>query len=251
MTVIDGRLFLGCEFRDEEYALMVYTSDGTTAGTVPIGGPVVDAKQDQESGGPAERAMPKCLPPDPVREFWSQYGLIHLTWDDDLFALYGTQFERVVLHDSALGVSAYTNSYPVLLGDTLFYGCWNGLWAVSLNFRFTRTPYASWREVGDPLLLNVACAGYIGSISYQGFKDGALLDGATSPEFRIDSLTEDDEGWYTCRVTDTAKAIHQTEPIFVEVFEEGSLPAAGPLALLALAAACTIATANAIKRKRC
>lgn len=243
MVALDERLLFWCQYVG--IGVDLYASDGTAAGTVLVDTP-----------WPAEKQAPaKTMPPPPINQIWSQNGVINISCysGSTLARLSGTQVQTVQLHDSALGVtdgaSASIGSRPLFLGDTEYFcGRNSGLWAA--GFRFTKTPHAPWSQVGDPLLLAVECAGYVGAISYQWFKDGGLIDGATSAEFRIDSLAEDDEGWYSCRVTDTAKAIHETEPVFVQVFAPGELPATGAPALCAIAATCAASALGAFRRKK-
>jgi hypothetical protein len=115
---------------------------------------------------------------------------------------------------------------------------------------FVETPTGGWKEVGDPLLLRVLVDGTLGQVTYQWVKDGIDLSGETSNTFDIEALTPDDEGWYSCRVTDEAKGTYETAPVLVRVFPEGALPATGLTGLCLVAVACGLAAVRAVSRKR-
>jgi ELWxxDGT repeat protein len=234
---VDGFIYF-TGMADDLFSL--YRSDGTVEGTV-----VVD----------------NIDPSGHVHEIWSQDGITYLSWETagglgsiyNLGRVSGSGIEWIELRDVALGVtdmaSAVTHPYTVA-NTTYFCGRdTGGLWRVNTAFHFLQTPYPQWRLVGDPLTLTVECAGGVGELSYQWIKDGVEIDGATDPTYHVDSVIQDDEGSYTCRVTDATKTIYETEPALIEVFEEGEMPAAGPLTLILMAAACAIGAARTILRK--
>ncbi len=97
---------------------------------------------------------------------------------------------------------------------------------VESDFRWVEKPSGGWKEVGDSLLLRVVCGGTMGGVTYQWIRDGDDISGETNAQLDIASLTEADQGWYTCRVTDESKGVFTFVPIFIEVFPEGSLPVA-------------------------
>ena len=100
---------------------------------------------------------------------------------------------------------------------------------------------AGWKEDGERLALAVEFPGAVGATTYQWFRDDATILGETSHVYQVDSLTADDSGWYSCEVTDEAKALYEVGPVFVAVFPAGSLPAAGAAALCVLAGLLTLA----------
>jgi hypothetical protein len=83
-----------------------------------------------------------------------------------------------------------------------------------------------WMEEGTPLDLTVMFPGAIGETSYAWYKDGAPLTGETDAILQVESLTLDDSGWYSCRVSDEGKGLYETDPVLISVFPQGSLPIA-------------------------
>jgi len=227
---IDGNIY----FRGNQ----LYRSDGTVEGTAVI--QVTVSWPDQ---------------------IWSQDGITYCgSRELDQYVVFwklgqvsDNAVEWMDLRDVAQGVvdEASSASRPYTIGNTTYYvGKVSGLWAVNNTFHFVTRPYSAWKTVGDPLELSVECAGGIGTLSYRWYKDGAPIDDATDATFVIESLTEDDGGLYTCRVTDAAKTIYETEPALIEVFAEGELPAAGPASLLVMAAGCAAWAVRRLLRKR-
>jgi len=219
----DGQIYFRRSTSDPE-GLNLYRSDGTAEGTVLVA----------------------ALDMGTITDVWSQDGFTYFGWRElyypgSLGRITETGFEWIELRDVALGVSdtAYSGTRPYTVGNyTYFCGRHGGLWSVNTAFHFVTVPYASWETVGDRLELNVECAGGVGALSYQWFKGGEPILHATDATFVIESLTKDDEGSYTCRVTDAAKTVYETDPAVIEVFEESEMPAAGPAALVLTAAAC-------------
>jgi hypothetical protein len=111
------------------------------------------------------------------------------------------------------------------------FGVWGG-WSFQLRntvdpFEWIEVPKGGWKEIGQPLSLRVRVAGTIGAVSYQWIKNDVELPGAVSSELHFDALALDDTGWYSCRVTDGAKSVHTSGPVFVKVFSSGTLPVGG------------------------
>ena len=232
IKVVDNQIYFG---HSENYG-QLFRSDGTPEGTVKLA---------------TLRYM------EYVFDVWSFNGDTYFasSFDGNLGRVIGDGIEWVDMEDVELGVSDRGSGYPfelpAMLGNQMYLtGTTGGLWAINRAFRFTQTPHAPWHEVGDPLSLSVGCEGGIGELSYQWFRDGEAVDGATDPTYHVDSVTHDHEGSYTCRVTDETDTVYETDPLFVDIFPEGAMPAAGPLALFALAAACTIGAARVIKRRK-
>jgi len=236
---VDGKIYF-TRYVSYPHDPGLYQSDGTAEGTV-----LVDAL---EEGGQ-------------VDDLWSQDGVTYLGWKApgglsyiyELGRVSENGIEWIELRDVEQGVSDTASSVtrPYTVGNTTYFcGTHGGLWAVNNDFQFVKTPYGAWKTVGDPLELSVECAGGIGTLSYQWYKDGAPIDDATDATFVVESLTEDDEGSYTCRVTDAAKTIYETDPALIEVFAEGELPAAGPVAIVVMAAGCAAWGVRRLLRKR-
>ena len=236
---LDGNLYF-FRYTDDPDARQLYRSDGTAQGTVLV------------------ETIDKSGQPD---QMWSQDGVTYLGWKApgglsyiyELGRVSENGIEWIELRDVEQGVSDTASSVtrPYTVGNTTYFcGTHGGLWAVNNDFQFVKTPYGAWKTVGDPLELSVECAGGIGTLSYQWYKDGAPIDDATDATFVVESLTEDDEGSYTCRVTDAAKTIYETDPALIEVFAEGELPAAGPVAIVVMAAGCAAWGVRRLLRKR-
>jgi hypothetical protein len=113
------------------------------------------------------------------------------------------------------------------------------------------TSAGGWKEVSDPLMLRVLVDDAYGPVTYQWVKDGIDLSDKTSNTLDIEALALNDEGWYSCRVTDEAERTYETVPVFVRVFPQGALPAAGLTGLCIVALACGLAAIRAVSRKRC
>ncbi len=136
-------------------------------------------------------------------------------------------------------------------GSSLFP--FNDIWYRALpHFEFTDPPRGGWFEEDRGLNLSAA-ANTTGAVTYQWTKDGVDIADATNSTFNIPALTIDDQGWYSCIVTDDSKTVHSTPPVYVQVFAAGSLPAANVTALIltALATLCGgLSMLNGRKRKR-
>ena len=119
------------------------------------------------------------------------------------------------------------------------------------EFEFTVLPQGGWFEEGESFILSVGVSGAVGLVTYQWTKDGLELAGETFWTYEVAGATSYDEGAYTCRATDEAKAVSdETPPAFVRVFRAGSLPAAGVIGLCIAVMACVSAGAFVISRKR-
>jgi len=118
------------------------------------------------------------------------------------------------------------------------------------NGEISEPPCGGWFEVGDPLELCVGVSGMMGALSYQWLKDDEALPGETDACYIVDAVALADDGWYVCRVSDGGKTVYETDPVHVEVFAVGSLPAAAACGLALLVAACGLAGGRALWRKR-
>jgi hypothetical protein len=92
-------------------------------------------------------------------------------------------------------------------------------------FAFTELPSGGWFEQYRPLTLRVGVTATVGEVSYQWLKDSYYVADATNATYSIPSLDAGDAGWYTCLVQDD-NGVHVPDPVYVRVFEAGSLPAA-------------------------
>lgn len=72
--------------------------------------------------------------------------------------------------------------------------------------------------------------------SYSWTKDGAPVVGASGRELHLDPVSTLDQGVYRAAYDDGSKVLWESQPYYLEVQAEGSLPLAGPLGLAALAA---------------
>jgi len=97
--------------------------------------------------------------------------------------------------------------------------------------------------------LHVHVSGQVGTVTYQWIKDGVDKLNETLDTYEVDSVTEDDEGWYSCRVEDESKGVRTTEPVLIRVFPEGSMPVAGVLGLGILLTACGLGAVKLLRRK--
>jgi len=221
-----------------EYHL--YRTTGTEAGTELFG---VENPEGCAEG-----------PYEPVYDFkFLQYGgQYYFGGVCEFYRINETGFERVTLESGAMADTAHCYPEPVLVQDRLVIAGDNALWAIDVatGFRFTRQPTPLWKEVGESFHLDVACVDATGDVAYQWIKDVEEVDGAIQPVYYVDYAMEEDEGWYICRATDASKSILETIPVFVQIFEAGSLPAAGILAMVALTTACAIGAARTIMRRK-
>lgn len=117
-------------------------------------------------------------------------------------------------------------------------------------FTFTQVPHGATLMEGDPLVLSVEVEGTVGEVTYQWIKDGVALAEENFYAYHVESVTVDDAGWYCCRVWDESKGVRTTDPVHVQVYPEGALPAAAFGGLCLAALACLAAGAFAIARKR-
>ena len=115
---------------------------------------------------------------------------------------------------------------------------------------FTRLPMGGWKEEGQPLTLDVGVTGGVGTPRYQWVKDGTDLPAATTDTYSIASLTLEDSGAYTCRVTDDSKALHETPPALITVVPAGSLPVCGVTTAALTALGCLLAALQRLAHRR-
>lgn len=162
--------------------------------------------------------------------------VLALTMDDSPWLIFGRDLGLI-----------YGLSFPLGLDITIVGGCEDG---EDSQLAFTELPRGGWYEEGSPLELAVSVTGAVGDVSYQWRMDGIDLPGETYDTLLIDVLAEADQGWYSCRVSDAAKAILVTDAVFVDVVAAGSLPAAGAAGLGAAALACAWFGLASIRRRR-
>ena len=132
-------------------------------------------------------------------------------------------------------------------------GCFNDVWYLSTDGGETAHIEASsvgWIEQGSPLTLTAVVPGLVEPATYQWTKDAVpLLDNTSNPN-RIDAVTLDAAGWYGCQVTDGSKTRHDLAPVLIQVFPEGSLPAASPIVLFLTAVGCVAIALVRGRRRR-
>ncbi len=85
--------------------------------------------------------------------------------------------------------------------------------------KITTQPTDQTLVVGDPFVLLVVATGEE-PLAYQWYKDNAIIDGATSSSFSVDSVTIDDAGVYTCEVTNVCGSV-MSNPANVTVTNGG------------------------------
>ena len=145
----------------------------------------------------------------------------------------------------------YDNKLWIAGGQTADYVTLDDLWYTSLVEPKVAADatQGGWYQTGGAIDLSVTATGLAGQLTYQWFKDGAALDGATNATYHVDQAAPSDAGTYTCQVTDQAqsKTTYTTPPIPIYVFPTGSLPAATTLTLTLTAL--TLLTAYRKRRK--
>lgn len=142
--------------------------------------------------------------------------------------------------------AASFNNKLWICGGAYYVSGWPGGTTVMLNDVWCMTPVTvsvnaangSWRQEDEALDLRMVTSGLSEPIAYQWMKNGAPLAGATTDTFRIDAVSLSDQASYTCQATDQDATVFTAEAIAIYVFPAGSLPAAGPVALVLTAAAC-------------
>jgi hypothetical protein len=149
---------------------------------------------------------------DPRRMWWSQDGI---TW---------TQLpgQSPFGPRSGSAITVFDNKIWVICGD-YFPDVWYFI-EQEPAFGFTAQPRGGWAEEGAPWLLTAGTTGTLGPVTYQWLRDSYYMPGATDAAYNIPSLTPDDAGWYTCVVTDN-NGLHVPDPVHIDVFPAGSLPA--------------------------
>ena len=118
----------------------------------------------------------------------------------------------------------------------------NDVWCLSSDAPppYIEVSRKGWFEAGQSVTLTAVAPGMTGKGAYQWSKDGVPIPDATDNPYHIDSLTEADTGWYGCQITSAAKEVLTPQPVLIQVFPQGSLPAAGYAALILTAAACVL-----------
>ena len=101
--------------------------------------------------------------------------------------------------------------------------------------KLTRYPVGGWYSAGTPLNLDVAVENGGAEISYQWFRDGSAIDGATGSRYQISTLKPGDAGMYTCTIFAGDNGATVTPAAEIDVYAAGELPATDGWALLAIA----------------
>ncbi len=78
--------------------------------------------------------------------------------------------------------------------------------APTVDFQLTTQPLAQDLGIGSPLVLNVGTSGTTG-LSYQWYKDGISIAGATSATYSVASITASDAGSYSVAITSAATSL--------------------------------------------
>ena len=87
----------------------------------------------------------------------------------------------------------------------------------------------------------------VGEVQYQWYKDGEEIAGATSALLTLHDVDFEDEGLYTCEITDETPATVMTRPAQLKV--ESTVPVLSGPGMAALAALLTLAAARYTRKK--
>lgn len=77
---------------------------------------------------------------------------------------------------------------------------------------------------GDAVTLSAFLSYMVGTVTIAWYKDGVVLEGQTSTEYHISSVTPEDAGEYKLLVTDESKGLYESPPFLLEVIAEASMP---------------------------
>lgn len=104
-------------------------------------------------------------------------------------------------------------------------------------FRFGSVKGGGWRPMGAPIELSVTVIDSVAPVTYQWYKNGELLLGATLSTYTIADPQLTDSASFSCEATDSSPKTINTGSIPVTVVEAGALPVASMLGGAALTAA--------------
>ena len=121
--------------------------------------------------------------------------------------------------------------YPNYLSVFMIVGTCSGLYETQISG-------LQWVEAGQTARLAVPASSGPG---FQWYKDGASIENASASTYLKAEAAFEDSGSYTCRIADGAKAFHDTKPILMEVFPEGSLPVSGLVSCAMMCLGCLVA----------
>ncbi|HOV75197.1 MAG TPA: hypothetical protein PK967_14600 [Candidatus Hydrogenedentes bacterium] len=153
-------------------------------------------------------------------------------------------WQQLLRVTEACGALRAAASAPVCAIQTASY-----LVAATLVSKAGTVRGGNWKEAGDSLTLIYDGPLPVGSATYQWYRNGVTLSGHTDATLHIESLTEDDTGWYVCRMSDDSKSVYESEPVYINVFPLGSLPAATPKTLMLLFILLAAIALQALRRK--
>ena len=121
--------------------------------------------------------------------------------------------------------------YPFYPSTFTIVGTCSGLYETQISG-------SQWVEAGQTARLAVPASSGPG---FQWYKDGASIENASASTYLKAEAAFEDSGSYTCRIADGAKAFHDTKPILMEVFPEGSLPVSGLVSCAMMCLGCLVA----------
>jgi len=100
------------------------------------------------------------------------------------------------------------------------------------DFQFSIPPYGGAHEVGDDVTLGFDFANAYGPVSFQWFRDGVAIPGATDQTLNLPFVQPEDAGRYVCAVTDQ-QGFYVSPIAHVRVSPE-PLPVSNPIVLVVL-----------------
>lgn len=137
-----------------------------------------------------------------------------------------------------VGLTEDFDGFPIPANGPVSIGAYQSVQSGSLTI--TQQPYGTRKAIAQVHSFRVGVSGGTGIISYQWYKDGAELNGATEQVYTTPPLTEADSGLYYVVVRDESGTSLTSASAYLEV-GFFVLPALGPLGLfvlLALIVAC-------------
>lgn len=95
---------------------------------------------------------------------------------------------------------------------------------VTVDSAFVSSPRGGWYEAETTLSLCVQANPALGEVAFEWLKDGMSATGQNNACYVKELVSEEDTGWYVCRMTTTSKAVFETAPAYVLICPVGSLP---------------------------
>jgi len=112
-------------------------------------------------------------------------------------------------------------------------------------FTLELAPCRNWLETGQTLSLSLPNAP--SDAQFQWMKDGQPIPDETESAFTKPEAEATDSGYYSCIVTEAAKAWHETNPTKITIYPAGALPVVSTFAMVILAAAMAVCAVRKAK----